>query len=298
MGKKLKKYYAVKRGIKPGIYYSWEECNAQVHKFKNPLFKSFTTLSEAQEFMKPSNENDSSNSENPTFAYIDGSFNKLTKIYGYGGFLMHNNQKYIIKGNGNEPYLVEMRNVAGEIIACREAVKKAIELGAKSIDIFYDYSGIEEWANGTWKRNKKGTKEYYEYMQSIKSKININFKKVEGHTGVKGNEEADKIAKEAAGINDNDSNGEFNNIKNMSKRDNNDTKMRKVENNKVKISPIEIKHINKNIKRRKIHILHFKKCNDKILDNKSSNDKIKNFIQLNKEKEKEKEKELNEKNNI
>ena len=190
------------------------------------------------------------------------------------------------------PYLVEMRNVAGEIIACREAVKKAIELGAKSIDIFYDYSGIEEWAIGNWKRNKKGTKEYYDYMQSIKSKIKINFKKVEGHSGVKGNEEADKIAKEAAGIKDNDNNGEFYNIKKISKRDNNETNMREVENNKDKISPIEIKHINKKIKRKKIHFLHFKKINEKVLENKSFNDKIKNLVQLNEEKE------LNEKNNI
>ena len=91
----------------------------------------------------------------PTYAYIDGSFNKNTKVYGYGGFIMHNNQKYIIKENGKDRKLAEMRNVAGEILACQETIKKAITLGIKNIDIFYDYSGIEKWATGEWKRKKK-----------------------------------------------------------------------------------------------------------------------------------------------
>ena len=52
-----------------------------------------------------------------------------------------------------------MRHITGEIYACKETVKKAIELGIKNIDIFYDFAGIEKWAIGEWKRNKKGTKD-------------------------------------------------------------------------------------------------------------------------------------------
>ena len=145
MGKGAKKYYAVRKGLVPGIYNSWPECQAQVHKFKGAIFKSFEKYSEAEEFLKEPNK-EKNNFKNESYAYIDGSFNKKTKVYGYGGFLMHENTKYIIKGSGNEDYLVKMRNVAGEILACQETVKKAIQLGIKNLDIYYDYSGIEEWA--------------------------------------------------------------------------------------------------------------------------------------------------------
>lgn len=43
-----KKFYVVWKGIKPGIYSSWEECKVQVSGFENALYKSFSTLEEAE----------------------------------------------------------------------------------------------------------------------------------------------------------------------------------------------------------------------------------------------------------
>ena len=197
--KQQNKFYAVKKGKKPGIYKSWNDCKNQVNKFPGAIYKSFKTLSEAIEFMGIEN-NKENIKKSESYAYVDGAFNKYKKIYGYGGFIIYKGEKYIIKGNGNDPNLVEMKNVAGEIKATEETIKKAIELGIKSIDIFYDYEGIHRWATGEWKTNKYGTKKYYEFYQEIKSKINVNFHKVKAHSDVKGNDEADKIAKESCFI--------------------------------------------------------------------------------------------------
>ena len=84
------KFYAVKKGKKPGIYNTWEQCKAQVLKFPGAIYKSFKNLSEAQNFIKI---NTCEKSE--AIAYIDGSFDKDKKIYGYGGYIEYKGNKYI-----------------------------------------------------------------------------------------------------------------------------------------------------------------------------------------------------------
>ncbi len=43
-----KKFYVVWKGVKPGVYDSWDECKSQVFGFENALYKSFPTLEEAE----------------------------------------------------------------------------------------------------------------------------------------------------------------------------------------------------------------------------------------------------------
>ena len=68
------------------------------------------------------------------------------------------------------------------------------------MNLYFDYEGIEQWATGGWSAKSELSRRYRDAMQRIRDRITIHFIKVEGHTGIEGNEIADILAKQAVGV--------------------------------------------------------------------------------------------------
>lgn len=187
-----KKYYAVKKGIKPGIYTNWQDCKDQVHGYKGAIYKSFLSEEEAKAFV---NEEELVYDGGPR-AYVDGSYSKEKGLFSWGLVLLTDEGQEIFSGLSSGSHS-SYWNVAGELYGAINAVKIAIERSYDSITIYHDYTGIRHWALGEWKRNNDLTSWYYDFMQEAKSHITINFIKVKAHSGDVHNELADELAKEA-----------------------------------------------------------------------------------------------------
>lgn len=238
MAKGKRAFYAVKIGRKPGIYFTWAECKAQVHAFKGALYKKFEDREGAEAFMagdhmaeilsvaaskdsekenllsakgnSPDSEINAYGREIGDFdpekieeghlhAFVDGSFNAKEAKYGYGLVLFSPGDKEIFYGTASDEG-VRHRNVAGEILGAEIAMDKALEKGAKELVIYHDYSGLRHWALKEWRAKLPFTQAYAKKAEDFQKKCKLSFVKVAAHKGVKYNEEADLLAKKGAGI--------------------------------------------------------------------------------------------------
>lgn len=199
-----KKYYAVAQGREPGIYDTWHACKEQIDHYSGAVYKSFTTRAEAESFVAENGikqrEHLTVSTKDHLVAYVDGSYAHGKRQYAYGCVLILEEEVITLNGSGSEEAYVSMRNVAGEILGSEQAVLWAIDHGYAKITIYYDYEGIEKWANGIWKANKEGTQRYQAFIAKKRQQIEILFQKVAAHTGVQYNEMADQLAKEALGL--------------------------------------------------------------------------------------------------
>ncbi|MCR5236540.1 MAG: viroplasmin family protein [Lachnospiraceae bacterium] len=218
------KYYAVRVGKRPGIYYSWDECKEQVEGVKGASYKSFLTIEEAGLFLagqekrteSPDEEEiisaDTCNSileekikslkEDEVIAFVDGSYDVKNECSGYGAIIIYSDGerkelcRHFDKDQSED--FIALRNVAAELEGVKAAIDMALADKKKKITIVYDYSGIENWANDSWRANKDITRNYKTFIRESEKKISLEFFKVTSHTGIIMNDEADVLAKRAA----------------------------------------------------------------------------------------------------
>ena len=134
--------------------------------------------------------------------YTDGACSGNPGPGGWGSILMYKDKKKEISGGCKET-----TNNIMEITAVIEALKilkypcevKIYSDSAYVVNAFNN-GWIYKWNLNNWKTAKKDpvkNKELWEELYNLTKVHKVEFIKVKGHSGEKGNDEADRLAKEA-----------------------------------------------------------------------------------------------------
>ena len=191
----MSKFYAVRKGVNTGIFKTWSECEAQVKGFSGAEYKSFSHYDSAVKYLG-TQKNDEQVDDTHVKVYVDGSYSRELNKAGYGCVFISENRiihtiSQSIKVNQSE----NLWNVSAEIAGVLAAVDWAINQKMIALTVYYDYEGLRNWVDGSWKTNKETTSSYVKVMKEYNKKIKVNFVKVKAHSGDKYNEMADKLAK-------------------------------------------------------------------------------------------------------
>lgn len=188
------KYYAVKVGRNTGVYTSWPECEKQVKGYNGAVYKSFSDINDAKDYLGITVE------DNNVYLYTDGSYNSDDNKYSYAFAVIRNNKMLYHEAECKED-ITGMQNVAGELVAMMRGLLycKAHDL---NVIVCHDYIGVYTLVSGDFKAKNKFTQKYIEYMNQLNYSRNIiEFKHIQGHSNNKWNDYVDELAKQAFNYN-------------------------------------------------------------------------------------------------
>jgi len=218
-------FYAVANGRKLGVFETWKECTSSIFKYKNAVYKKFSTFEEANAFLKQNPRMDDildgcsdddvvcPESQVAYFVYTDGSCHnngKKNAKAGIGVYFGENDPRNISRVVIGK----QTNNTAelGAIIETYDVIKGDIHQG-KKIGIISDSAYAikcvksygEKCEKECWSSdipNKELVKKAYTLYKGVS---NVFFVHIMAHTGKTdihslGNEGADKLANKAIGL--------------------------------------------------------------------------------------------------
>jgi ribonuclease HI len=206
----MSKYYAVKQGRVPGIYTNWNDAKLQVDKFPNAKYKSFKTLTEAQQFIddikKEVVNNDTHNigfgNNIDILVYTDGSYMNNRGGYAFITIINQDIKQY------HGPVLIEpCTNQIAELYAIYKALLVLSPFKNHHIlirsDSDYSIKSLTQYIH-VWKRNNyvttknepvKNKELIVQIDELLQQFTNLSFQHVYAHQNEQYNEMVDKLAK-------------------------------------------------------------------------------------------------------
>lgn len=190
------KYYAVKNGRTTGIFDNWKDVQKAVIGYSNANYKGFETKEEAEEWLNKKAVVIDPTSKILAVAYVDGSYDNKHKLYSYGCVIFSGDSTYTLNSvDFSED--AKTRNVAGELTGARKAIEWCLDHDIQNLILYHDYIGIQMFADHEWEGKTPLTESYQKFIDSVRDKITIQFCKCTAHTGIRYNEMADQLAKDA-----------------------------------------------------------------------------------------------------
>lgn len=215
-------YYAIAHGRQTGVVKSWKECQLRVQGYRGAIYDTFRHATDAYNFVDENNP--SKRGENCTKIYIDGAFQGDLCGYGvwYGDGDPRNAAVPLFSAPG-EP-INNQRAELRAMIHVFTNIKHEIELNdcvpLREYVILTDSQATikaltvwsVKWKQNGWKTtkgeiiaNKDLISKAVELLETLEqyyqdTDLTLSIEHVYGHAGVRGNEEADKLATFAAGM--------------------------------------------------------------------------------------------------
>lgn len=181
-------YYAVRHGRIPGVYWSWQDCQKQILKFRGAKYKKFKSFDDATNWVNgipipPPKRKEVKLDPNIPTVYTDGAYSRNRKKAGAGVYFGPDDPR-----NKSADVPGKQTNNRGELYA----IQLALELTEGPLQIMSDSKYCIHCIRKEWQANSN--LDLLETIWKLCEPREIRFCHVYAHSGVCGNENADKLA--------------------------------------------------------------------------------------------------------